>query len=95
MPRAERKYDAELQPSRSQRKRESTALQKTAETVARLSPAEWERLPLTEELREALHALRGISSREARRRHMQYLGRLMREADGTALEEALAGFSAV
>lgn len=73
-------YDDE-DKSRSQKKRESSALQKQGEELAALSPAVYGRLPLTPELKEALDVWRGLKSWEAKRRHMQYIGRLMREHD--------------
>ena len=76
--------------SRSQRKRDSTALQKLAEELTRLAPGQWEALPLTPDLLEALRLWRRIDDHEGRRRQLQYLGRLMREADGAAIASALA-----
>jgi len=76
--------------SRSQRKRDSAALQNMAEEVTRLAPGQWQTLPLTPELLEALHLWRRISDHEGRRRQLQYLGRLMREADGAAIASGLA-----
>ena len=67
--------------SRSQKKRESTALQHRGEELAALSPALQAQLPLTPDLAEALALWRGLKSHEAKRRHLQYIGRLMREAD--------------
>ena len=71
--------------SRSQRKRESSALQEVGEKLAALSPARQEALPLPPDLRDALVEVRRISNREARRRHLQYIGRLMREAEAEGL----------
>lgn len=82
--------DAEAQPSRSQKKRDSTALQALGEELTRLSPAQWEKLPLTPELDEALRLMSRLSDREGRRRQLQYIGRCMREADAEALRAALA-----
>jgi len=76
--------------SRSQRKRDSAALQKVAEALTRLAPNQWRDLPLTPDLLEALNMWRRISDHEGRRRQLQYLGRLMREADGVAIEYGLA-----
>lgn len=67
--------------SRSQKKRESSALQERGQELASLSPAVLGRLPLAPELAEALAAWRGLKSHEAKRRHMQYIGRLMREVE--------------
>jgi ribosome-associated protein len=47
-------------------------------------------LPLTPDLLDALHLWRRIDDHEGRRRQLQYLGRLMREADGIAIASALA-----
>ena len=76
--------------SRSQRKRASAVLRKLAEELTRLAPGQWQNLPLTSDLLEALHLWRRISDREGRRRQLQYLGRLMREADAAAIEAGLA-----
>jgi ribosome-associated protein len=76
--------------SRSQRKRDSAALQDLAEELTRLAPGRWQALPLTPDLLEALHLWRRIGDREGRRRQLQYLGRLMREADGAAIASGLA-----
>jgi ribosome-associated protein len=79
--------------SRSQKKRESAALQEQGRILAALSPAVWETLPLSRELVGALREWRGMRTREAKRRHMQYIGRLMRELDEdtqNALPAALA-----
>lgn len=81
--------------SRSQKKRESTALQKRGEELAALSPAVWKGLPLTEDLREALRESRAMKSREGLRRHMQYIGRLMRELDQGELEALLDALDAI
>ena len=67
--------------SRSHKKRESTALQKRGEELAALGPGAWKTLPLPEGLLEALNDVQRMKSHEARRRQMQYIGRLMREAD--------------
>jgi ribosome-associated protein len=67
--------------SRSQKKRESTALQSYGEALACLSPMIWDRLPISNDLRRALDQWRGMKSWGAKRRHMQFIGRLMRELD--------------
>lgn len=75
-------------PSKSQRKRDSKALQALAEELAKLSPHQREKLPLTEELGEAL-ALAGELERSAFRRQIRYLGRLLRDADVESLRAGL------
>jgi len=81
-------------PSRSQKKRDSASLQKTGEALAGLPPAKLAALPLPDDLKKALADCASMKNREAKRRQMQYIGGLMREAqeagDLEALPEALA-----
>ncbi len=72
--------------SRSQKKRDSTALQELGEELAKLPATKLAKLPLTEDLEIAFSDYRRSTNREAKRRLLQYIGRLMREAQ----EEALA-----
>lgn len=77
--------------SRSQKKRESTALQGLGEDLAKLPPAVLRSLDLPEALLAALLELPRLKSHEAKRRQMQFVGKLMREIeDPTALVETLA-----
>ncbi len=77
-------------PSRSQRKRDSHALQRLGEALTRLSPQEQAQLPISDDLRAALQEYRRLTSREGKRRQLQYLGRLMRdEASPETLVEAM------
>ncbi len=83
-------YPDDEYKSRSQKKRESTALQKLGEELARLSPQLLRGLELPEDLRSALAELPRMKTHEARRRQMQYIGRQMREVeDPEALAEAV------
>ena len=72
--------EEDFKPSRSQKKRDSAALQETGEKLARLAAAKRSRLPLTPDLKEAFDEYDRITNREAKRRQLQYVGRLMREA---------------
>lgn len=76
-------------PSRSQKKRDSTALQVLGEELARLPLSRLKGLPLSPELDEALRLLARISDNEGRRRQKQFIGRLMREVDHKAVRAAL------
>ena len=79
--------------SRSQKKRESSALQQLGEDLAAIPLRELAKLPMKPALLAAYRELPRVTSREARRRHLQYIGRLMREEDDRApLERALALF---
>lgn len=68
-------------PSRSQLKREMTELQQLGEALAELGQDAVRKAGLPNDLRDALLALYRISKHEARRRHLQYIGKLMRNAD--------------
>ncbi|OUO55161.1 hypothetical protein B5F76_00660 [Desulfovibrio sp. An276] len=86
-------FDTTERVSRSQKKRESTALQELGASLAKLPLRELERLGISPDLLAAYRELSRITSREAKRRQMQYIGRLMREEDDTErLQEAVALF---
>ena len=79
-----------FRPSKTQRKKQSHALQSLGEQLVSLTEAKLMQVPLTEGLREAVLMAQRTRSREGRRRQMQYIGRLMRDADAEAIEQALA-----
>ena len=85
--------ELESRPSKTQRKKQSHALQSLGERLVELTPAKLARVPLTEPLREAVEMAQRTRSHEGRRRQMQYIGRLMRDADGDAIAQALAADS--
>lgn len=77
-------------PSRSQKKRDSTALQRMGEELAALGSSVLARMPITPDIREAVLEWQRLNSHEGRRRQMQYIGRLMREeAEPQAVRDAL------
>jgi ribosome-associated protein len=77
-------------PSKTQRKKQSHALQSLGERLVDLTPAKLAAVPLPEKLREAVEMAQRTRSHEGRRRQLQYIGRLMRESDADAIEQALA-----
>lgn len=79
-------------PSKSQLKRDMTALQKLGEELLTLPESRWEPLALPEILSDALKAAKKISNFEGRRRQMQYIGKLMRKIDPEPVREAVASF---
>jgi len=68
-------------PSKTQRKQEMHALQALGQRLVALNAAQLASVELPEQLREAIAEAQRIRSREARRRQLQYVGRLMREVD--------------
>lgn len=84
-------WDEEEGKSKSQVKREMHELQKLGEELVALSGAARARVPLDDELRDALQLADKLSNkREALRRHIQFIGRLMRTRDLEPIEQALA-----
>lgn len=77
---------ADERPSKSQLKREMHALQALGERIIAMSPAERARLPLSEDMLAAVEETGRIRSHEGRRRHMQYVGKVMRREDLTAIQ---------
>lgn len=79
----------DLEKSRTQLKKEATALQKMGEKLVLLSDDQLDRMELPMRLLEAIQSVRAIKSRGARRRQMQYIGSLMRGVDAEPIEQAL------
>ena len=81
--------EAEL-PSKTQRKQEMHALQQLGEKLTGLSKENLQRLPLTPALQNAIVEFKRLpNSHGARRRQLQFIGRLMRDADTPAILTAL------
>lgn len=76
-------------PSKTQRKREMQALRDFGERIVTLPRGQRDALPLTDALRRAFEEYDRIRSREARRRHLSFVGKVLRETDLTALEAAV------
>ncbi|MHC1730349.1 MAG: ribosome biogenesis factor YjgA [Syntrophobacteraceae bacterium] len=75
--------------SKSQMKREQTALQALGEQLVELAPDQIQKIDMPQDLREAILFARKMKRGEARRRQLQYVGVLMREADPEPIEKAL------
>lgn len=81
-------FDAE-KPSKSARKREMLALQELGEAIVKLSDGELALIPLEGELANAVALARRINnSNEGLRRQLQFIGKLMRQSDISAIEAA-------
>lgn len=79
----------ESRPSKTRLKQEMHALQELGERLAELEPAKIAELDLPEKLVDALLAARTITSHGARRRQMQFIGKLMRAIDAVPVQEKL------
>ena len=81
--------DGPERPSKSQKKRDMHALQEMGAELVELSAERLARIDMPDDLREALREAQRLTKHEARRRQMQYIGRLMRDVDPAPLREAL------
>lgn len=77
-------------PSKTRRKQDMHELQKLGEELVKLSDERIAAIDMPESLRDALREYRRTRSHEGRRRQMQYIGKLMRQADPEPIREALA-----
>ncbi|MFZ6709216.1 ribosome biogenesis factor YjgA [Undibacterium sp. TC9W] len=74
----EPEYD---RPSKSQLKREMTALQKLGQELVEQPRERVKRVPMPEDVRDAILECQQIKDHEGRRRQMQYVGKKMRTLD--------------
>ena len=81
--------DTDGYKSRSQKKRESTAAQDLGVMLRSLAESELRELDVPEALIQAVGDWKKFPGHEAKRRQMQYIGRLMRELNVEALRERL------
>jgi ribosome-associated protein len=83
--------------SKTRRKKEMIELQSLGVKLLALAESQLAEIPMDDSLREAVLEAKRIKSHEAKRRQMQYIGRLMREVDPAPLRErleAITGHSA-
>jgi len=76
--------------SKTKKKRRMEELQSLGTALVGLAPARLDALGLPEPLARAVREARQISSHGARRRQLQYIGRLMRDVDPEPVRAALA-----
>ena len=77
-------------PSKSALKRRMLALQELGETLVGLSEKQLGKVPIADErLLEVIREARAMRSHGARRRHLQLIGKLMRDIDAQPIENAL------
>lgn len=85
----EQEYD---RPSKSQLKREMTALQKLGEELVAEPKERVKRVPMPEDVRDAILECQKIRDHEGHRRQLQYVGKKMRtldEAEIAAIQKTL------
>ncbi|BFU60038.1 MULTISPECIES: ribosome biogenesis factor YjgA [Rodentibacter] len=74
--------------SKSEIKRDAEALKQLGEKLVNLTKANLTKIPLDDALLEAVELAQRLQ-KEARRRQLQYIGKLLRGADAEPIQEAL------
>jgi ribosome-associated protein len=77
-------------PSKSQRKRDSAALQDLGAELVNMPKSKLAAIPLDEDLREAIALAQSIKQHGGRKRQILYIGKLLRGIDATPIKEAIA-----
>src|SRR5258708_31196237 len=80
--------------SKTRRKREMRDLQDVGAALVALSEGELARLDLPESLLDAVLACKRITKHEARRRQVQFIGRIMRNVDAAPIAARLHALEA-
>jgi ribosome-associated protein len=82
-------------PSKTQRKREMHDLQSLGTELVGLSEQQLASIELPERLLDAVMEAKHMTKFEAKRRQMQYIGKIMRDVDPEPIRERLAAWKAV
>lgn len=83
-------YDSDdLPKSKTQVKKEMHALQDLGKRLTELRPDQLAKIPISPDLQKAIEESRRIKQREATRRHLQYIGKLMRDEDIEAIQHGV------
>jgi len=75
--------------SKSQLKRESHALQEMGEELVKLPSAKLAKIPMPDDLADAVALARKIKARGGLKRQLQYIGKIMRSIDAEPIASAL------
>ncbi|MFV0662098.1 ribosome biogenesis factor YjgA [Denitromonas sp.] len=81
-------------PSKTRRKKDSDALQRLGAELVALSAERLKKVPLPDNLRDAVRDCQRFKM-EARRRQLQYIGKLMRNVDPEPIQAMLDVFTGV
>jgi ribosome-associated protein len=74
--------------SKTQIKREMLELRQLAESIVNLSPGHLDTIPLDKQLLDAIHEARRLKQREARRRQIRYISKMMRSMEIANIQAA-------
>lgn len=93
MPQSDDKSPDEI--SRTTVKNEMTALQKIGETLVDMPQSQLDKIPLPDELMQAIMVARQLKSREAKRRQLQLVGKLMRHVEVAPIQAAIKNVASI
>ncbi|MCG8466240.1 MAG: DUF615 domain-containing protein [Xanthomonadales bacterium] len=82
--------DEPQRPSKTQRKKAAQALTDLGRQLVELKPQQLARLSLPDDVAEAVAEARAIRSHGARKRQLQFLGKLLRQIDVDLIQSQLA-----
>lgn len=80
--------------SKTQIKREMDALQELGKRLTQLNQEQLKLVPMDDNLADAITEYQRLKKHEAKRRQLQYIGRLMRNTDAEAIAHAVHVFDA-
>jgi ribosome-associated protein len=78
-----------LEKSKTRKKHEANALQALGTELTQLSEEQLHRIPLPQNLLDAILAAQKIHHRGGRKRQLQYIGKLMRDIDPQPVKQAI------
>lgn len=87
-------FDEESVISKTSIKKEMHELQALGKRLTELKRSQLDKVPMSETLRKAIEDSSRITQREATRRHLQYIGKLMRAEDEEEVRRAVDLFDA-
>lgn len=87
--------EQDLRTSKTRIKQEMYALQKIGERLIKLNPKQLAKFCLPETLKDAIIEAKQIRKHEARRRQIQFVGKLMREVDVGPIQKRLSTWDGV
>lgn len=87
MPESEKQAPDEF--SKTRRKKDMHALQDLGAKLTRYSESQLAKLPVSEEMQELIRTAKKLKSHESIRRHLQYIGKKMREEDAAGILAAI------
>ncbi|PXF31719.1 hypothetical protein WH50_08200 [Pokkaliibacter plantistimulans] len=81
-------------PSKSELKRQSEALQSLGKRLTEMTNEQLTKVPMSDTLAKAILEHKRLKQGEAMRRHLQYIGKLMRSEDNEAIQNVVDRFDA-